>query len=234
MADETAEERRRRILAKMAGLHPGDNDGDAAPPDGDDQGGNGHAAEDEEEAEGTTEQPEELLPQPAAAEVEGVEAAPEPVVTSKPAADPLASADDYLQRFKDESLREEEEEVAAEGEAAKERSPFGPLSERLREMRSLVHRAAGLAELHGDDGPPSAKKKATARDDDGDGGDADEPLGPLPALPAFKSAAGAGGASQRAYVCLDDGALVEAHELLEGPRRGAAYLPLPEAEAQCR
>ena len=36
------------------------------------------------------------------------------------------------------------------------------------------------------------------------------------------------------YICLDDGALVDAYELLEGGYRGRSYLPLFEAESQCR
>ena len=116
-----------------------------------------------------------------------------------------AAAQAMLQRFSSESAREEaDEDQPLETPTVRSDDPF--LTAALRQMRALVARAELHAELHSQQ-PEEASTEAVV-------------------APAIGPVAGR-------FVCLTDGALVQATELLEGPRRGAAYLSAAEAEAQC-
>ena len=127
-----------------------------------------------------------------------------------------AAAEEMLQRFEVEQASSPRREPPTPTPPEDGPPSYNPLEDALAQMRTLVSRAEGLAELH-----------AELADDDQPWPPAG-PARPPPALPAPLEAGGP------RYVCLDDGALVEADALLQGPRRGADYLTLEEADAQCR
>ena len=92
---------------------------------------------------------------------------------------------------------------------------FEPLQLALREMGSAVLRTEGLATLHAiEEG-------------------ADDIAVPEITFDGLGALARRTASPEHAFVCLTDGAVVEAHELLIGARRGAPYLSVAEAEAQC-
>ena len=147
---------------------------------------------------------------------------------AKPSDQPPASLKDdedakgMLQKFEEEDRSEEVYECPPPLDLA-------PVTSALKEMQAAVLRSELSSTFMA-----LAQQDAAANDDDDEAWAAALP--PLPLLPAAPAGSDGNGnaPASHSFVCMDDGCVVEAHELLAGPRKGAPYLSLPEADAQCR